>query len=306
MSLVAVVQATPVPYDSMACAKHAVDLIAECGSRGAQLAVFPEAFIGGYPKGLNFGCSLANRTEEGRIEYARYSAAAVALDGPEVTMLTEAAAAAGIFVVIGVVEKRGNTLYCTILHIDPGDGIVGLRRKIMPTAAERLVWGFGDGSTIKAVDSPAGRIGTVVCWENYMPLLRYSMYAQDIDVYCAPTLDDRDSWIPSMKHIAMEGRVHVLSACPYLTRADYPEDYPETIGYAADDTVIRGGSAILDPMGNILAGPVYGRTEILMADIEPDTKTRSHLDFDAVGHYARPDIFRLHVDTEHKDPVTFG
>ena len=304
MTRVAVVQAGSVPFDSAAAIDKTADLLRECAAGGAELAVFPEAYIGGYPKGSTFGSVVGARSPEGRELYRRYADAAVAVDGPEVARLVELVGESGVFTVIGVIERRGNTLYCTALMIDPGAGLVGMHRKLMPTALERLVWGFGDGSTLDVVDSPAGRLGAVICWENYMPLLRQAMYAQGVQIWCAPTADDRPTWQATMTHIALEGRVFVLSACQYLTRADFGEDY--RVEYEADgDVLMRGGSMIIDPGGQVLAGPVFDAEEVLFADIDLAAKTERHLDFDPVGHYARPDVFELVVDSRPRDGVRF-
>jgi len=305
MTRVAVVQSGSVPFDPSATAMKAAGLVAEAAGLGAEVVVFPEAYLGTYPKGLTFGSPVGRRSEAGRREYQRYADGAVRLDGPEVAVVAQAAAHAGVFVVLGVIEREGGTLYCTVVFIDAVAGVVAHHRKLMPTAAERLIWGSGDGSTLPVLDSPAGRIGAVICWENYMPLLRQAMYAQGVEVYCAPTVDDRDVWQHTMRHIALEGRCFVLAACQFLRLADCPEDYATAIEPGPDGALIRGGSVIVDPLGEVLAGPVYGEECILVADIDLDRKTRSHLDFDAVGHYARPDVFELLVDDRPKRSVTF-
>lgn len=302
---VAVVQAGSVPFDSWGATQKACALIAECGENGATTAVFPEAFIGSYPKGSTFGSSMAVRTEAGRDEYAKYASAAVTLDSPEIQELITASANAGVFVVMGIIERLGNTLYCTAIMIDPQEGLVGKHRKLMPTAMEKLAWGFGDGSTLDVVDSPAGKLGTVICWENYMPLLRQAMYAQGVEIYCAPTADDRDTWAPSMIHVAREGRVFVLSACQAVKTAAYPDDHPIPDNYQNEEYLIRGGSMIVDPLGNVLAGPVFNEETILYADIDMHQKSRSHIDFDTVGHYSRSDIFTLQVNTAARESVVF-
>lgn len=304
MTRVAVVQAASTSFDAQIASDKSVDLIAQCAREGAELAVFPEAFIGGYPKGMTFGSTIGNRSESGRVDFQRYAESAVSLDGDEVGQLIEASREHGVFVVIGVIERLGNTLYCTALMIDPAEGLVGKHRKLMPTSVERLVWGFGDGSTLDVVDSPAGRLGTVICWENYMPLLRQAMYAKGVEIYCAPTADDRPSWQSSMVHIALEGRVFVLSACQVTNRSDYPDDYKFEI--ETGDVVMRGGSMIVDPLGAVLAGPVFDEETILYADVDLNQKTRSHLDMDAVGNYSRPDVFSLKVDTNPKHSVEFN
>lgn len=303
---VAVVQAGSVPFDAQAATDKAAQLIAECGAEGAKIAVFPEAFIGGYPKGSTFGSSMAHRSAEGRELFKRYFDSAIMIDGEEITDLVEASRANGVFTVMGIIEKLGNTLYCTAVMIDPEKGLVGKHRKLMPTAVEKLVWGFGDGSTLDVVDSPAGKLGSVICWENYMPLLRQTMYAQGTQIYCAPTMDDRETWAPTMRHIALEGRVFVLSAVQVLRRDEYPTDYKIADELDDREILIRGGSIIVDPLGQVLAGPVFDEETILYADLDLDTKTRAHIDFDSVGHYARPDVFSLQVNTAPQDSVVFN
>lgn len=305
MSRVAVVQAGSVPFDTPATVAKALAHIDSAAAEGAELVVFPEAFLGTYPKGLTFGSPVGRRTAAGRDEFLRYARGAVSLDGPEIAQVEQAASEAGVFVVLGLIERLGSTLYCTVAFIDAELGLVGHHRKLMPTAGERLIWGQGDGSTLPVVDSPAGRVGAVICWENYMPLLRTAMYAQGVELYCAPTVDDRDVWQHTMRHIALEGRCFVLAACQFSRLSDYPEDYGSVIE-ADDDQLIRGGSVIVDPLGEVLAGPVYGQECILYADIDLDARTRSHLDLDVVGHYARPDVFQLQVDDRPKHPVTFA
>lgn len=301
----AVVQAASDPAGSGASAAKAARLIAEAGAAGARLAVFPEAFIGGYPKGARFGAPVGLRLPEGREAYARYFAASVALDGPEIASVREAAEAAGMVVVIGVIERMGSTLYCTALIINGAAGTMAHHRKLMPTAAERLIWGFGDGSTLPAVETALGTVGAVICWENYMPMLRMAMYAQGVTLYCAPTADDRDGWVSSMRHIALEGRCHVLSACQFLRRRDLPEGQECMLGEDADTVLMRGGSLIVGPLGELLAGPDYSGETVLYADIDPAEIARGRYDFDAAGHYSRPDVFRLTVDRRAKPPVAW-
>jgi nitrilase len=302
---VGVVQAGSLYGDPAATLGRLAGLVERAATGGARLVVFPEAFLGGYPKGLTFGSPVGRRSDAGRDEYLRYSRGAVELAGPEMAFVAEVAARTDVFVVLGFVERSAGTLYCSTAMVDPRQGLVGHHRKLMPTAAERLVWGFGDGSTIPVVDSPAGRVGTVICWENYMPMLRQAMYAQGIELYCAPTVDDRDVWQHTVRHIALEGRCFVLAACQYARREDYPGDYASVIATGTDEPLIRGGSVIVDPLGEVLAGPVYGKECILFADVDLDRRVRSHLDLDVVGHYARPDVFQLLVDDRPKSPVSF-
>jgi nitrilase len=303
---VAVVQAASIPFDSVATVAKTEGLIAECATGGAEVAVFPEALIGCYPKGTAFGAVVGRRSGPGRSLYQRYFDSAVALEGPEVARLISASAAHDIFVVVGTIERLGSTLYCTALMIDPVAGLAGIHRKLMPTGTERLIWGFGDGSTIGTAESPAGRVGTVICWENYMPALRQAMYAQGVEIYCAPTADDRPTWISTMTHIALEGRVFVLTACQAIRSGAYPDWYQEEIGEDPAAYLMRGGSAIIAPDGAVLAGPVFDEEAILYAEIDVAEIARGHLDMDAVGHYSRPDVFELRVDTRRRSPVVFS
>ncbi|GAB1364154.1 nitrilase [Rhodobacter sp.] len=299
----AVVQMASQPADPLATAEAAAARLREAAANGARLVVFPEALIGGYPKGASFGAPIGMRKPEGRAAFARYHAAAIDLDGPEVALLAEAAAETGTFAVVGVIERDGATLYCTVLYFDGDKGLVGKHRKLMPTAGERLIWGFGDGSTLPVFKTEMGTIGAVICWENYMPALRMHMYHQGVSLYCAPTADDRDTWLPTMQHIALEGRTFVLTACQHITRAAYPADHESPLGDEPDLVMMRGGSAIVSPLGRVLAGPDFSGETILYATIDPAEVMRAKFDFDATGHYARPDVFQLVVDTRAKPAV---
>ena len=274
----AVVQAGSVLFDSGATLAKAERLIAEAAVGGARLVVFPEAFIGGYPKGEDFGARVGSRTPEGRKLFRRYFEDAIDVPGPATERLGEAARAHAIWLVIGVIERGGGTLYCTVLFFSPDGALAGKHRKLMPTAMERLIWGFGDGSTLPVIETRFGRIGAVICWENYMPLLRAAMYAKGIQLYCAPTVDDRDVWPLTMRHIALEGRCFVLSACQFVGGK------------------IGGGSMIAGPLGKVLAGPNYDGECILTADIDVGETAEGKFDLDVAGHYARPDVFRLIVN----------
>lgn len=299
----AVVQAAAVGFDLDRGLDKVDRLAREASDGGAALAVFPEAFLPGYPRGITFGTVVGERTPEGRDHFRRYLEAAVDVPGPPVDRLAGIAAESLLHLVIGVVERDGGTLYCTALFFSP-EGYLGKHRKLMPTAAERIVWGFGDGSTMPVFDTPLGRIGAVICWENYMPLLRMAMYAKDVQIYCAPTADGRETWLSTMRHVALEGRCFVLSCNQFTRRRDYPSDIPNTLAEAPDDILSTGGSCIIGPLGDVLAGPARAREEILFADIDLEEIRRAKFDFDVVGHYARPDVFRLIVDEERKPPVS--
>ena len=290
----AVVQAAPVAFDVEATLEKAERLTAEAAAGGARLVVFPEAFVSCYPRGITFGAAVGSRTDEGRAWFRRYWESSVDIPGPVVDRLGTIAREHDVHLVIGVIERDGGTLYCTAVFLSPAGEYLGKHRKLMPTAAERLVWGFGDGSTMPVLDTPLGRLGAVICWENYMPLLRTSMYSKGIQIWCAPTADARDTWVASMRHIACEGRCFVLSANQFATRGDYPADYP--LDAEPDEVLCRGGSVIVSPLGDILAGPETGGEGILHAELDLARIAEAKYDFDVVGHYARPDVFTLLVD----------
>jgi nitrilase len=293
---VAVVQAGAVPFDSRRSIEKAADLMAQAAGEGAKLAVFPEAFVGGYPKGLDFGARVGMRSPEGRSEFRRYWEGAIEVPGPATDSLAAAAQRNKVYLVIGVIERDAGTLYCTVLFFSPDGRLLAKHRKLMPTAMERLIWGFGDGSTLPVIETPMGKMGSVICWENYMPMLRMAMYAKGVQLYCASTVDDRETWVPTMRHIALEGRCFVLSACQHIARGAYPEDYPTLQGDNPETVLIRGGSCIISPLGDMLAGPDYDGERILTADVDLGEIARGKYDLDVVGHYARPDIFRLTVN----------
>lgn len=302
----AVVQAAPVAFDCDRTLDRVRTLAEEAARLGAQLIVFPEAFVSGYPRGLDFGTRVGSRSAEGREQFRRYWESAIEVPGPATTALGDCARNANAHLVIGVIERAGGTLYCSVLFFAPDGRLLGKHRKLMPTAAERLVWGFGDGSTMPVLDTAIGRLGAVICWENYMPLLRMHMYAQGVQLYCAPTADNRESWQATVRHIAAEGRCFVLSCNQFALRCDYPDDYPAEPGDGPTTVMSRGGSCIIDPLGQVLAGPLYDEPGILTAELDLDEIARGKFDLDVVGHYARPDIFRLAVNTSATPPVVVG
>ena len=301
----AVVQAGSVPFDSKRSLEKACSLMADAARQGAKVVVFPEAFISAYPKGLDFGARLGSRTPEGRNDFRRYFESAIEVPSPATDTLAAAARANHVYVVIGVIERDGGTLYCTALFFSPEGRLMGKHRKLMPTAMERLVWGYGDGSTLPVFETPLGKIGAVICWENYMPLLRMAMYSKGVQLYCAPTADDRETWVPSMQHIALEGRCFVLTACQFIKRGDFPQDYAAIQGNDPNTVMMRGGSCVVGPLGKILAGPNFDAECILTADIDLGDVVRGKYDLDVVGHYARPDVFRLYVNERATPPVVW-
>jgi len=280
----AVVQAGSVLFDTPATLKKMEQRAAEAAAAGASLIVFPEAFVGGYPKGMDFGAVVGHRTPEGRRDFRRYYDSAIAVPGPETERIGQAALLHRAWMVVGVIERDGGTLYCTALFFSSEGTLAGKHRKVMPTAMERLLWGYGDGSTLTVLETPLGRLGAVICWENYMPAMRLAMYAKGIELYCAPTVDDRETWAVSMRHIAFEGRCFVLSAVQHTDK-------------------IRGGSVIVNPQGQLLAGPVYGEEKVLAAELNMNEIAEGKYDFDAAGHYSRPDLFSLHVNESRQRAV---
>jgi len=302
---VAVVQDAPVAFDIERTLIRVRERTAEAAADGAQLVLFPEAFVSAYPKGITFGAHVGSRTPEGRDTFRRYFESAIDVPGPHTDVLAAIARDHAVHLVIGVIERAGGTLYCTVLFFSPEGALLGTHRKLMPTAMERLLWGFGDGSTMPVLDTPVGKVGAVICWENYMPLFRTAMYAKGVQLYCAPTVDDRDVWHATMRHIAVEGRCFVLCACQYAVRGDYPPDHVPVQGEAPDSVVIRGGSCIVSPFGEVLAGPLYGASGILTATVDLGEIARGTYDLDVVGHYARPDIFQLTVNERPMTPVRF-
>lgn len=268
-----------------------------------ELLVMPEAILGGYPKGEGFGTYLGYRLPEGREAYARYFASAIRADGDEVKMLSALADRTRAHLVVGVIERSGGTLYCSTFFIAPDKGLIAAHRKLMPTGTERLIWGQGDGSTLSVLDLPFGRTGAVICWENHMPLLRMAMYAKGIEIWCAPTVDERDVWQCSMRHIAHEGRCFVISACQIMPSPDVSgRNIP---GWEAHRPLIRGGSVIVGPLGEILAGPLLNSAGLVTAVVDMEDIIKARYDFDVAGHYSRPDIFELLVNEQARPGVRF-
>ncbi len=306
---VAVVQAAPVLFDRQATVEKSIQLIREIAAQKAQLVLFPEAFIPAYPRGLSFGMVVGSRSPDGREIWQRYWENAVDIPSPATEAMGEAVREAGIYLAMGVIERdtqfSGGTLYCTLLYYDPDGQILGKHRKLKPTGTERLIWGEGDGSTLTVFPTQIGKIGGLICWENYMPLARMAMYGKGVELYLAPTADQRESWQATMCHIALEGRCFVLGCNQYVTKDMYPPDlqnHPEML--ERPEVICHGGSVIISPMGKVLAGPLYDEESILYADLDMGEIIRAKVDFDVVGHYARPDVFQLIVNEKEALPVT--
>lgn len=305
---VAVVQAASVLMDLEASVDKACRLIEEAAAHGAQLMLFPEAFLSGYPRALAFGSFVGRREPEGRTDWGRYWRSAVSIPSAPMTRLADAIGRAHAFVAMGVIERSdhgsGGTLYGTTLYFGPDGALMGKHRKLKPTGSERLIWGEGDGSTLTVVDTPFGGVGGLICWENYMPLARAALYDKGVAIYVAPTADARDTWQATLRHIACEGRCFVLAANQYVHKSMYPQDlacYRDLT--LAPDELCRGGSAIVDPLGNYIAGPLYHEEGILYADLLLSELEEARFDFDVTGHYARPDVFTLRVNEEPQTTV---
>jgi nitrilase len=303
---VGIMQVAPVLMDKNACVEKALKYIGEAASQGCELIVFPEAYLPCYPKAITFGSVIGWRTPAGRRDWRRYYDNAIAVGDGAFQSLAEAAGKHKVYLSMGCIEKEPGhgTLYCSVFFFGPDGKYLGRHRKLKPTAGERVVWGEGDASELTVVDAPFGRFGAVICWENYMPLLRTAMYGKGIEIYLAPTADYRESWLCTARHIAREGGCFVLSANLCYKKSDYspeietvlPDDEipPGIINEAG--SVTNGGSAIISPFGEYLVGPVYDSEQMLIADLDMNMIAEARIDFDPVGHYARPDIFKLCVN----------
>lgn len=296
---VGVAQVGTPQFDIEKTIKKLEEYVINASKENVELLVFPEAFIGGYPRNSTFGAYIGERTQEGRDEFTRYYNGSILVPGPETNIIENIAKENNVFLVIGVIEKEevSGTLYCSAIFVDPIKGYINKHRKLMPTATEKLIWGCGDGSTLPIVTGPNNtKVSASICWENYMPLMRYNYYKQGVQIYCAPTVDGREAWTSTMTHIALEGRCFVLSANQFTRQKDYPENHPLPEPKDPESILISGGSVIISPLGKILAGPLREKEGLLIADIDLDDIVRGKFDLDVVGHYSRPDIFNLTVN----------
>ena len=310
MAKIAIIQESPVYLDQEATVAKAVTLIREAASKGAELVLFPEAFIPGYPAWI---WRLRPGGDWGICEdlHARLLKNSVDLSGDQIKPVLDAAKEEQITVVCGVSERDSETsratLYNSVITINNEGEIVNRHRKLMPTNPERMTWGFGDASGLKVIDTPAGRTGGLICWENFMPLARYALYSQGIEVYLAPTYDSGAGWIGTMQHIAREGRCWVLSCGTPIHRDDIPQDLPDRdrLYPATEEWINPGDSVVVAPGGEIVAGPMNKEKGILIFDIDLDKASSAKRALDVTGHYARPDIFTLQVDTRPQTPTEF-
>ncbi len=239
---------------------------------------------------------MLRRTDRGRDQWLDYWANSIDIPSPSVDRLSNAIREAGLFVGLGVTEREpiGGTLHCSLLYFGPDGTLLGKHRKLKPTGLERYIWGESDGSTLVSYQTSLGRIGGLICWENYMPLARTALYQKGVEIYLAPTADARDAWQATMQHIALEGRCFVLASNQFVRKRDYPERYQADLT-DEPDIMSRGGSVILSPLGEVLAGPLWNQEGLLTAELDFSLLAKSKLDFDCVGHYARPDVFQLTV-----------
>lgn len=291
---VAVVQDSPILFDLKKSIDKVSTLSTQAKNSGAELVLFPEAYLPAYPRGLTFGTIIGSRTEKGRELWQLYYDNSMEIGDSSFQRLSDISRDLKVYLVIGIIEKvTSGTLYCTILYFNPSGRLLGKHRKLKPTAAERIIWGEGAGDDLDVYDTELGKLGGLVCWENYMPLARTWLYQQSIEIYCAPTADHRDSWQDTLKHIALEGRCYVLGCNQYVTNSDYPKNLPGEVTDQLPETLTRGGSVIIDPLGQTLAGPIWDKSGIIFADLKSNLLTQSKMDFDPVGHYARNDVFEL-------------
>lgn len=293
---VGVVQATPFLFDKAKTVERVIEWIEKAAKAQCELLLFPESFIPCYPRGLDFDSRVGRRTDKSRAHWLDYWANSIETDSEEVQKIGEAVRQAGMYVALGVTEREpvGGSLHCALFYFNQEGVLVGKHRKLKPTGLERYIWAESDGSTLMAFDTKVGRVGGLICWENYMPLARMSMYQQGVEIYLAPTADARESWQATMQHVALEGRCFVLAANQFVRKSDYPERYQEDL-IEEPDIMSAGGSVIISPLGEILAGPLWNVEGLLTAELDFSVLAKSKLDFDVVGHYARPDVFSLEV-----------
>jgi nitrilase len=295
--LVAAVQISPAFLDRDATVERACDAIAEAGARGARLIVFPEAFVPGYP--LWIWAIAAGQTQVLRALYAELLDQAVSVPSSAVDRLCDAAKGAGVFVAIGINERNaeasGTSLYNSLLFIGADGRVLGVHRKLVPTGGERLVHAQGDGSTLIVRDTALGRLAGLICWENYMPLARQALYEGGVQLYVAPTWDRGEPWLSTLRHIAKEGRVYIVSCCSAMRPDDIPDrfSFKAAVPVSANGWINPGDSAIVDPDGKMLAGPLHEEQGILYAEVDPQRITGPRWQLDVAGHYARPDVLGL-------------
>ena len=294
---IALVQAEPVLFDKQASLDKAIGYIEEAAANGADLIVFPELFIPGYPVGMNFGFSVGKRTEPGREDWKKYYDASVVAGEKEFTLLSDAAKKKGAFISIGFSERDsvGGTLYNSNVIFEP-DGTYKVHRKLKPTGSERLVWGDADKNYFPVTETPWGPMGSLICWESYMPLARVALYQKGITIYISPNTNDNPEWQATIQHIAIEGKCYFINADMIIRKGSYPTDLNAKDEIERlPDIVCRGGSCIIDPFGHYVTDPVWDKETIIYAELDMNLPAACKMEHDAVGHYARPDVLQLIV-----------
>lgn len=306
MVRVAVIQNAPVAYDLDKSLTKCIALAEQAAGGGANLVLFPEAFLSGYPVALDWpGSSTAFRSPAGVALFKRYWNGSIEAASEPTQVLAELSGRLDIQLYVGVVERLGGSLYNSIFCFNENGTLFAIRRKVMPTHGERTVWAQADGSSVRVHDTRLGKVGVAICWENYMPLLRTTLYAEGVEIYLAPTMDDSSAWISTMRHIALEGRCFVLNACQVAKRSDFPSDMADLPSDDPEFFLLNVGSCIVAPDGEFLVEPCRGRSDILFADLDKEKIIAGHHTLDVVGHYSRPDIFSLRVDRSEKRSVTW-
>jgi len=294
--MVCVVQDSPVFFNKDQTIRKVEKLTKQYSKEGCKLIVFLESFIPGYPRGFSFGTIVGKRTTEGRKLFAEYCNQSVDLESEDLKRLEDIAAKQKVYLVIGVTERQSanGSLYCSMLYISPTAGLLGVHRKIKPTAQERVIWAEAGGEGLVTFKTEIGKLGGLICWENYMPLARMAMYSKGVEIYIAPTADPREEWVHTMIHIALEGRCFVLGCNQYMKKSMYPEKY-QLLATELQEEFCLGGSVIVSPLGKIIEGPLFGKPGALMAELDLEEVPQAKLDFDVNGHYSRDDIFGLSV-----------
>jgi nitrilase len=293
---VCLIQDSPVFFDKTKTLEKVEALTKKYAKEGCELIVFPESFVPGYPRGFNFGATIGSRTPEGRALYNEYHQHSFDTESDDLKKMEQLAKSQNVYLVLGVTEKdsTSGSLYCSMLYISPTDGLLGVHRKIKPTGTERIIWAEAAGESLTTYQTKIGKLGGLICWENYMPLARMAMYSKGVEIYIAPTADARKEWTATMVHIALEGRCFVLGCNQYFTKSMVPEKYQKLV-VDEPETMCAGGSVIVSPLGKIIAGPLFNSSGALIAELDLDEIKESKLDFDVIGHYARNDIFQLNV-----------
>lgn len=296
---IGVVQDSPVFFDKAKTLEKIKKITSSYAAEACELLVFPESFVPGYPRGFSFGTKVGSRTDEGRVLYSEYRANSIDINSDDLRFLEEVSKTNQCYLVIGATEKSANngSLFCSMLYISPIKGFIGVHRKIKPTGTERVIWAEAAGEALTTFNTKIGRLGGLICWENYMPFARMAMFQKGVEIYIAPTADSRATWLATMQHIALEGRCFVLACNQYFTKSMYPEKYQHFLK-DEPEIICPGGSVIISPMGKILAGPLQNEAGVLLTTIDLDEIAQSKLDFDVVGHYARNDIFEFKVNNQ--------